>query len=161
MLFVAAKTLDHFVAPATRTPLLEKLQEKGLMPFVRSARLHAYELALLGAERAREMEQELAKQTETESEAPYVRGDLFCFEDFAHFLIFGEEGEALRAGIIYEVDTPAPQQKLDAFCRNIYEAIEVARGFTDLKAASALLEVDWQEQTVPVPESFVQRARRF
>ena len=158
MLFIATKTLDHFVAHATRTPLLEKLQDKGLMPLVRSARLHAYELALLGAERAREMERELGAQTEGAGEAPYVRGDIFCFEDFVHFLIFGAEGEPLRAGIIYEADTPEPQQKLNAFCRNVYEAIEAARGFTDLKAASALLEVDWQEQTTSVPESFVRFA---
>ena len=65
MLFVATKTLDHHVELTTRTPLIERLQEKGLTPLVRSARLHAYELALPGADRARELERTLAAQAET------------------------------------------------------------------------------------------------
>lgn len=161
MLLVATKTLAHSVEPQTRTALLEKLQEKGLVPLIRAARLHAYELALSGAERARELERTLAAQTEADGEAAYVRGDLFCFEDFIHFLIFDQEraeGMPLRAGIIYEAGTAEPQQKLDAFCRNVYESLEAARAFSDLKAASALLEVEWQAQTAPVPESFTRFA---
>jgi len=161
MLLVATKTLDHFVEPQMRTVLLEKLQEKGLVPLIRSARLHAYEQALLGAERARELERSLNTQSEPEGEAAYVRGDLFCFEDFVHFLIFEQErAEAapLRAGIIYEANTGEPQQKLDVFCRNIYESLETARGFSNLKAAGALLEVEWQAQAAPVPESFTRFA---
>ncbi|MFL6207884.1 MAG: hypothetical protein ACJ74W_03500 [Pyrinomonadaceae bacterium] len=160
MLFVATKTLDHQVEHATRTPLIEKLQEKGLLPLIRSARLSAYELALAGADRAREMERLLATQAETTGEAPYVPGDLFCFDDYVHFLIFGDEAEStpMRAGIIYATDTAEPEQKLDSFCRNVYEALEAARGFSDLKAASALLEVEWQSQAAPAPDSFTRFA---
>ncbi len=161
MLFVATKTLRHHVEHATRTPLIEKLQEKGLVPLVRSARLHAYELALPGAERARELERTLATQADDAGDVPYVRGELFCFEDYIHFLVFDDEaGEdaPLRAGIIYEADTIEPQQKLEAFCRNVYEAIEAARGFSDLKAASALLETEWQARAPEVPEAFARFA---
>ncbi len=160
MLFVATKTLNHHVEPATRTPLIERLQEKGLVPLVRSARLHAYELALPGAERVRELERALAVEHDTAGEVPYVRGDLFCVEDFVHFLIFGDESDApgVRAGIVYEADTIAPEDKLDAFCRNVYDALEAARGFSDLKAASALVEVEWQAQASAAPESFARFA---
>ena len=160
MLFVATKTLAHHVEFATRTPLVERLQEKGLVPLVRSARLHAYELALPGAERARELERTLAAQAEAAGEAPYVRGDLFCFADYVHFLIFGDEAEGgqIRAGIIYDADTADAQQKLDAFCRNVYETLEAARGFSDLKAASALLEVEWQAHERDAPEGFTRFA---
>ena len=89
-----------------------------------------------------------------------MRGDLFCFADFIHFLIFGDQMEdaQIRAGIIYEADTAEPQQKLDAFCRNVYEALEAARGFSDLKAASALLEVEWQAHEPDAPEGFARFA---
>ena len=158
MLFIATQTLKHHVERATRTPLIEKLQQQGLIPLIRTARLHAYEQALPGAERAHELERALAAQTEGAGETPYVLGELFCFEDFVHFLIFGDETSddaGLRAGIIHEADTVEPQQKLDAFCRNVYEAIEAARGFSDLKAASALLETEWQARAASAPEAFV------
>ncbi|HEX8068370.1 MAG TPA: hypothetical protein VF546_00360 [Pyrinomonadaceae bacterium] len=161
MLLVATKTLAHDVELPTRTPLLEKLQEKGLMPLVRSARLHAYEVALLGAERTSELERAVAAQADAEGEAPYVRGDLFCFEDFVHFLIFADGGAPtaqLRAGIVYEPDTPDPRGKLDAFCRNVFDALEAARGFSNLKAAGALLEVQWQEPDADAPEGFARFA---
>ncbi len=159
MLFVATRQLDHQVELATRTPLLEKLQERGLMPLIRSARLHAYELTLPGAERAHEMERALVAASEAAGEAAYVRGDLFCFEDYVHFLIFNDEDEVgLRAGIIYETATHEPQQLLDAFCRNIYEALETARGFSNLKAASALDEAKWQTAASATPESFTRFA---
>lgn len=124
MLFVKSKRSQHVIEGASRAALLERLQEKGLVPLVRSARLHAYELALLGADRAAEMDRLVAAYNETERDSPYVRGDIFFFEDFAHFLLFDDEG--LRAGIIYTADTVDPQQKLDAFCRNTSDAYAVA-----------------------------------
>jgi hypothetical protein len=65
-----------------------------------------------------------------EAEAPYVRGELFCVEDYALYLLFGDAagGDAgVRAGIIYERETHEPLDKLDAFCRSISEALEAAR----------------------------------
>lgn len=167
MLFVESKSLDYVVDGATRTSLLESLQEQGFMPLIRSARLHLYEAALAGAEGAREMESALAARAETEAEAPYVRGDLFCVEDYAHFLLFGDETrEGVRAGIIYEGETPEPQEKLDAFCRSIRVALETARvgginagghgnGATTVAATSAApLTVDWKMRETRVSDSF-------
>ncbi len=82
------------------------------------------------------MESALAERAETEAEAPYVRGDLFCVEDYAHFLLFGEEvSEGVRAGIIYEGETPEPLEKLDAFCRSIRAALETAHGARRVRAS--------------------------
>ncbi len=159
MLFVATRNLDHQVEHATRTPLLEQLQERGLVSLIRSARLHAYELTLPGLERARELERALVTASEASGATAYVRGDLFCMDDCIYFLIFNDEDEAgLRAGIIYETDTHEPQQLLDAFCRNVYQALETARGFSNLKAASALVEVEWQGAVSDTPESFTRFA---
>ncbi len=159
MLFVATKSLAHEVELATRTPLLEQLQAKGLLPLIRSARLHAYGLTLPDADRAPELERALASAGDAAGEAAYVRGDLFCFADCIHFLLFNDEdATGVRAGIVYESETLEPQQLLDAFCRNVYEALETARGFSDLKAASALAETEWQAQTSAAPESFTRFA---
>lgn len=159
MLFVATRSLAHEVELATRTPLLDRLQAQGLLPLIRSARLHAYGLTLPDADRAQELERALASASEAAGEAAYVRGDLFCFADFIYFLLFDEEdAPGVRAGIIYESDTLAPQQLLDTFCRNVYEALETAHGFSDLKAASALVETEWQAQAADAPESFTRFA---
>ncbi|HEY0078461.1 MAG TPA: hypothetical protein VGB73_07420 [Pyrinomonadaceae bacterium] len=131
MLFVESRRSEHEVEGAARGALLERLQEKGLVPLIRTARLYCFELALLGPERVREMDKLLAAWAEAEGDAPYVSGDVFCFEDFALFLIFGDNEEAtggLRAGIVYRDDTAEPQQKLEAFCRNLQEALEASRG---------------------------------
>src|SRR5207253_5785237 len=89
MLFVLSKTSDQSIDGATRLLVLERLQDKGLTPLIRSARLSAFEAALLGPERVKEMERSIAAWTETEEGALYTRGDVFCSEDFAIFLIFG------------------------------------------------------------------------
>jgi hypothetical protein len=129
MLFVESKSLDYPVDGATRTSLLENLQEHGFVPLIRAARLHLYEVALAGAEQTRELERALAARADVEAEAPYVRGDLFCVEDYALFLLFGDAGgeEGVRAGIIYENETHEPLDKLEAFCRSIREALDAAR----------------------------------
>jgi hypothetical protein len=129
MLFIESKSLDYSVDGATRTSLLENLQEQGFVPLIRAARLHLYEVALAGAEQTRELERALAARADVEAEAPYVRGDLFCVDDYALFLLFGEAGgeEGVRAGIIYERETHEPLEKLEAFCRSIREALDAAR----------------------------------
>ena len=161
MLFVETRTLNRHVDGATRTLLLEKLQGRGLAPLVRSARLHLYELALSGANRAHDMESAVAARTELEGDTPYVRGDLFCADDHAHFLIFAEgEGErsAVRAGIVYEPDTAAPREKLEAFCRSVSDGLADARGLagTDGEGEGGGL-FDWEDAGQRVPEGF----RRF
>ncbi len=146
MLFVESRTAESIVDSSLRLALLERLQERGLVPLIRSIRLHCYESALLGAERAAEMEQALAAQTSTEEDAPYVRGDIFCFEDFVLFLIFDDEEGArqgTRAGIVYEAEMTDARKELDAFCRNVSEALTAVG---DSRAAGGALEtIEWQQ----------------
>ncbi|MDQ3920464.1 MAG: hypothetical protein M3348_18540, partial [Acidobacteriota bacterium] len=141
MLFIESKVADVNVEKSLRTHVLDALQERGLVPLIRAARLHFFEQALAGAERVREMEQTLAAWTDTEGDAPYVRGDVFCFDDYAHFVIFGEAdaGGALRAGVVYDAETADPAGKLEAFCRNVQEALESAA--RSMKAETATRSV--------------------
>lgn len=143
MLFVESKTLRQNVERAARLGLLERLQEKGLIPLIRSARTSCYEQALLGPDRVDEMEREVAAWTENEDERTYVRGDVFCFEDFVLFLIFGDDEDAeatVRAGIVYGAEMLEPQKKLDAFCRNVSDAIEATRA----DGNGRLTDAEWE-----------------
>jgi hypothetical protein len=170
MLIFESKSLDYAVDGATRIALLEKLQEQGFVPLIRAARLHLYEVALGGADETREMERALAARADLEAEAPYVRGDLFCVEDYALFLLFGDAaGDAgVRAGIICEGETHEPSDKLDAFCRSIREALDAARRSggsggvahgvkNDSSATSAdgaPLALEWERREARVSDSF-------
>ena len=129
MLFVERRTADLNVEKNLRTPVLEALRQRGFAPLIRSARLHLFEQAAAGPEQARELERALEERAAGEGEEPYVHGDLFCFEDFVHYLIFGDGlggGAGLRAGIVYDAETVAPAERLEAFCRNVAEAYEEA-----------------------------------
>ncbi len=148
MLFVLSKTSDQSVDGATRLLVLERLQDKGLAPIIRSARLSAFESALLGPERVKEMERAIAAWTETEEGALYTRGDVFCSEDFALFLIFGsreDEAVGMRAGIVYEASTTEPRKKLDAFCRNVSEVLENARNASQEADVLGVLFPEWRD----------------
>lgn len=126
MLLFTAKDSTRSVDGATRIPLLERLQEKNLLPLIRAARVHCFELALLETPRAKEMERTIAAWSESSENSLYVRGDLFCFEDYALYLIFDDEESNrafVRAGIVYEAWTKEPLKKLDAFCREIDDAL--------------------------------------
>ena len=164
MLFVKTKRSQQFLDGAGRINLLERLQEKGLVPIVRSARLHAYEIALLSLDRVKELDRLVAAHTETENDTSYVRGDLFCFEDFALFLLFGEtevgHDEGLRAGIVYTADTLEPQQKLDAFCRNLSEALRSLRP-TETALAAGLGDADGRDEWQPVEPRVERGFARF
>jgi hypothetical protein len=117
MLFIESRTADLSVEKRLRTSMLEALQDRGFVPLIRASRLHFFEQATADAERARDLERAVAERADAEGEEPYVRGDVFCFEDFAHFLIFGEgsgAGVGLRAGVVYDAETDEPMQKPSA-----------------------------------------------
>jgi hypothetical protein len=147
MLFIESMTSARSVDTATRMALLEKLQEKGLTPLIRSTRLGCYEQALLGPDRVAEMERAVALWTETEDDRVYVRGDVFCFEDFVLYLIFGsdeDEAAGMRAGIVYGAEMMEPVKKLEAFCRNVSDTLEAIRSTPNEDGAS--VDTDWQQQ---------------
>jgi hypothetical protein len=156
MLFIESKSSNRSVDAAARLALLEKLQEKGLTPLIRSTRLNCYEQALLGPERVAEMERAMASWTETEDERAYTRGEVFCFEDFVLFLIFGsddDESAGMRAGIVYGSEMLEPMKKLDAFCHNVNDALEARSVNADSGADE---DTGWHERE---PRSIARQAR--
>ncbi|PYS85126.1 MAG: hypothetical protein DMF67_02400 [Acidobacteria bacterium] len=167
MLFIESKTAELSVEKSLRAHVLEALQERGLVPVIRASRLYFFEQALSGAEGVRELEQSVAEWSDREGDVPYVSGDVFCFDDCAHFLIFGGDADAgrglLRAGVIYDAETGDPAGRLEAFCRNVQEALESAarsaRGPRAQTGANGLdsMNVAWRPRESRVPEVF----RRF
>ena len=129
MLFLESKTLSHAVDGDARTRLLQQLQELELTPLIRSTRLRCFEDVLLNADEVSEVESSLAEWTQTAKttgDEPFVRGDLFCFHDYILFLIFENEATSfIRAGIVYEAQTPEPFRKLDSFCEQIRGLLSV------------------------------------
>src|SRR5687767_15763161 len=81
MLFLESKTLNYAVEGEARIRLLQQLQERELKPLIRSTRLRCFEDVLLNVDQAGEVEASLASWNHTTIDEPYVRGDLFCFQD--------------------------------------------------------------------------------
>ncbi len=147
MLFIESRTSKRSVEVGKRLGVLEKLQEKGVAPLIRSTRLSCYEQALLGPDRVAEMEREVASWEETEDDRTYIRGDVFCFEDFVLFLIFGndeDETAGMRAGIVHGAETFEPMKKLDAFCRNVSDSLEATHGESSSGELDEMPE--WQQR---------------
>jgi hypothetical protein len=143
MLFLESKTLNHPLDTAARITLLQELQERSLVPLIRSQRLRVFEHVLLGVDHITEMENALAASTESTTGEPYVRGDLFCLHDYILFLVFDDDDDSssfIRAGIVYEANTPEPFRKLDTFCQDIrsllYQPAE-RRSFPDWQTKHA------------------------
>ena len=166
MLFIESRIADLNVEEYLRTPLLEALQDRGIVAAIRASRLHFFEQSLASAERVREFEQTVAERSNTEADASYVRGDVFFFDDCAHYIIFGDgldDGAGLCAGIIYDADTSEPSQRLDDFCRNVREILEtVARnaeapsGQDDANGASGTgkARIEWRPRDGGAREVF-------
>jgi hypothetical protein len=134
MLFLESKTLNHQLSTAARLALLQELQDRSLVPLIRTHRLRSFEDVLLGVDHISEMESALAASTESTTGEPYVRGDLFSFDDYILFLVF--EDDSIRAGIVYEATTPEPFRKLDSFCQDIRNLSE------------------WESSTPAMPQGF-------
>ncbi len=157
MLFLESKTLSKAVEGVSRIDLLEELQQKGLTPLIRNARLNCFEHLLLGAERNSEMETLIATSTEREKREPYVRGDLFCLSDHVFFLIFEDnKGVAplVRVGIVYETRTPEPFRKLDSFCRDVREILLEQTKGPNCEAGTLENSPQWEHGKPTMPEGF-------
>ena len=142
MLFLESKALNHAVDVNGRVRLLQELQERDLVPLIRSHRLRCFEDVLLSVDHVKDMETALASSKESTIEEPFVRGDLFCFEDYILFLVF-EEDSSVRAGIVYEAGTAEPFRKLDAFCQEVRYLLSRESSVPD-----------WQTSAPPMPQGF-------
>jgi hypothetical protein len=138
MLFLESRTLRHVVDAGGRTKLLRELQQREIVPLIRSHRLRCFEDVLLGADHTDELEKSLAASTESTIGEPFVRGDLFCFQDYILFVVFEED--FLRAGIVYEARTAEPFRKLDSFCQEVRSMLET--------------NAEWVTSTHAMPQGF-------
>jgi hypothetical protein len=129
MLLLASRILEHELKDEARLRLLEKLQERGFTPLIRSTRLNCYTHALADPQQVEAMERLVAASTDSDEQASYIDGDIFCFEDHVFFLLFGDEDDdesragmsssRMRAGIVYESRTAEPLRKLNSFCQTL------------------------------------------
>jgi hypothetical protein len=123
MLFLESKLLNHGLDTSARITLLKELQEREIVPLIRLHRLSCFEDVLLNRDHVDEMETALASSTESTIGEPFVRGDLFCFQDYILFLVFEDDEDALLAGIVYEAHTAEPFRKLDSFCQEVRDLL--------------------------------------
>ena len=100
MLFLETKALNYTVDGNSRIRLLQELQDEGLTPLIRTTRLRFFEDVLLSVDRISELESALSSAQSTIDE-PFVRGDLFCFDDHLLFIVFDDDSaeNVVRAGI--------------------------------------------------------------
>jgi len=147
MLFLESKALNHAVDAAGRTRLLQELQEREMVPLIRSQRLRSFAEVLLSMDHVGEMETSLATSTDSTIGEPFVRGDLFCFQDYILFLIF-EDDDFMRAGIVYEARTAEPFRKLDSFCQDIRSLL-----LSENQQLPGSIP-DWQTSTPAMPQGF-------
>ena len=119
MLFLDNKVLNHSVDASGRSRLLRELQEQDLNPLIRSLRTQCFTDLLRGSERIGEMEEVIARWAESNTDEPFVQGDVFPFEDYLLYLVFDDDDSDdafVSAGIVYETNTLEPFRKLDSFC---------------------------------------------
>lgn len=146
MLFLESKTLTRAVDTAARIALLQELQTRNFVPLIRSSRLRTFADVLLGMDYSSEMEASLANSTESTLAEPYVRGDLFCFDDYILFLVF--EDDSVCAGIVYAAKTPEPFRKLDAFCHDVRTVL------MSLEQQIAISFPEWQTNAAAMARGF-------
>ena len=147
MLFLESKTLNRAVETAVRTHMLQALHAGNVVPLIRSTRIRALEDVLLGMDHVSEMETALANSNESTTGEPYIRGDLFCFDDYILFLVF-EDDDSTRAGIVYEANTPEPFRKLDSFCQDVRSIM------TSQEQQIAMSFPEWQTNAAAMARGF-------
>ncbi len=151
MLFLDSKTLSHSLDTAARLTLLQELQDQNLTPLIRSQRLLTFGDLLVSADHISKMEAALAASTESTTGDPYVRGDLFSFDDHILFLAFDDDDPSssfIRAGIVYEANTAEPFRKLNSFCQDIRSLL------TQRNQPTADSFPEWQTSAPAMPQGF-------
>lgn len=160
MLFLASRVLSHELNNEERLRLLEKLEEMEMLPLIRSTRLSCYEMALASLGQTGEMERLIAAHANLDSQTPYVRGDIFCFDDYVFFLVFDDPeygAKGMRAGIVYERRTAEPLRKLDSFCHTV--SLSLANGGHEIKGSNGEAEttqlMTWSHNLSDVHKGFI------
>ena len=149
MLFLDSKVLRHSVNGDARIKLLESLEERDLNPLIRSSRLRYFNDLLLGSDNVADLERTIASWTDSQTDEPFVTGDIFAFQDYLLYLIFEEDG-SLSTGIVYETATSEPFRKLDAFCHEIHSLlIEHQEERTGMNVIP-----EWEAGTRTMPSGF-------
>ncbi|HEV7891989.1 MAG TPA: hypothetical protein VGP08_15195 [Pyrinomonadaceae bacterium] len=124
MLLIQTNSLSLSPNVAERLRLLDALASKGLTPLIRSARRRFFQLlAPQEGPVAEELEGECAARQEDAGGAVYTPGELFCVGDCVMSLVFGTGAEGtVQAGVIYDVHTAAPLNRLERFCQDVLAA---------------------------------------
>lgn len=158
MLFIQSNSLALSLTGGERLRLLDALAERGLTPLIRSAR-RLFFRSLVGqgpddALAAAELERACAANKESEGDAAYAPGDLFCDGDCVLALVFGAgAGEgAVTASVVYSLDTAAPLARLERFCREVGEALAAIRGAGSAVAEPESLLPPWRPRAGRLPQ---------
>jgi hypothetical protein len=124
MLLIQTNSLSLSPDASERLRLLDALASKGTRPLIRSSRRRFFQLlAPPGGPTPEELEGECASGQEAEGGAAYTPGELFCADDCVMSLIFGPGAEGIvQAGVIYDVHTAAPLNRLERFCQDVLAA---------------------------------------
>ncbi len=75
----------------------------------------------------------------------------FSFDDYILFLVFEDDDDSsafIRAGIVYEANTPEPFRKLDSFCHDI-RSLLILRNQPNADSFP-----EWQTSTPAMPQGF-------
>jgi hypothetical protein len=109
---------------------------------------------MIGTDRSGEFEKAVANWTDEKDSQIYLPGDLFCQDDHVLFLVFDpigvEQNTEIRAGIVYDSETPEPFRKLDGFCHDVHRSL-----FTGTGSDAQNPEVpNWEEGKPIIPRGF-------
>jgi hypothetical protein len=127
MLLLLTTRSDQELTSGNRLALLDRLESKGLRPVIRATRRTVFEQLSALPDAGSRMERLVSARIDQAKDELYLRGELFCFEDYALFLVFDEARigiRGLRAGIVYTPDCQDAVRKLEVFCRNVQDALE-------------------------------------
>jgi hypothetical protein len=148
MLLIETRHSSYVLDSAARQLILDSLEEKGLIPLIRRSRQSLFEQLSSGLGGHRTFERTLSDQADKTGDAPYFKGDLFCFQDHALIVMFGDSAESgISAGIAYQPTCFEPGRKLDVFCRNIQDALSLPS--EDGQGGSRAAFPGWQTLSKP------------
>ncbi len=159
MLFIKTNMLPHALNESERLRLLDILTAAGGMtPLIRSARNRFFQLLAGQTENtaaAAELERECVSRHESQGDAAYAPGELFCMDDCILALVFTESTEnGVSASVVYSLDTAGPLAKLERLCMDVRGAlIEMRKEARDETTHEQTPELPiWQQRAGSSPQ---------